>query len=82
MLIGSPAGEARQIGEHLVRICVEDVWAVLVDQDPRLVRHVIGVAGDVRAAIDHQHPLAAVRRQPLGHDRAGEARADHNVVIM
>ena len=60
---------------------MEDVRAVAVDEDARLVEMVIGVAADMRPPIDHQHPLAGIRRQTLGHHRAGEARAHDEIVV-
>ena len=80
MLIGPPAGEARQVADDLLRVGVEDVRAVPVDLNPRRVLVVEGVAGHVRALVDDQHLLARAGRQALGQDRAGEARAHHQVV--
>ena len=48
---------------------------------PAASRMVVGVAADVRAPVDQQHPLAELRGQPLGQHRAGEARADDQVVV-
>ena len=60
VLIGTPAGEARQIGEHLRRVGVEDVRSVFVDHDAGVVEPVEGVAPDVRTPVQDQHALAAV----------------------
>ena len=50
MLVRPPLGELRQIIDHLLAVGVEDVRAVFVVQDARLVRLVIGIAADVRRA--------------------------------
>ena len=39
---------------------MEDVRPVAVDQDAVVVVVVVGVAGDVVAAVDHQHAQAAL----------------------
>ena len=46
--------------------------------DQHAVRVVVveGVAGDVLAAIDHEHAQAANARDPLGHDGSGKTGAD------
>ena len=58
VLVGAPAGEARQIGEDLLAVGVEDVRAVAMDQDPVLVRRVEGVAGDMRPPVAEEDPPA------------------------
>jgi len=47
-----------------------------VDQDAVLVDRVVGVAADVRAAVDHERPEPAFLGQLARADRAGEAGAD------
>src|SRR3954453_22669889 len=72
MLVGPPSGEARQEGEHLVGVGVEDVWAVAVNQHSGVVVVVKRVSGDVRPAVDQQRPLP--RLGQLSSQRgAGEA---------
>ena len=65
MLIRAPLGELGEIVDDLVRIGVEDVRPILVDQHPRLVEMVIGVAGDMGALVDDEHVRAMLARQPL-----------------
>ena len=55
---------------------MEDVRPVLVDQDAVVVVVVVGVAADVVAPVDDEHALPELRRQALGHHRAGEAGPD------
>ena len=59
---------------------MEDVRAVLVDQQAGGVEPVIGVAADMAAAVDQQHALVALAGQPLGQHAAGEAGADDEPV--
>ena len=66
VLVAPPLGKPRQVVEHPPVIGVENVRAVLVDQNSGVVQAVIGVAAHVGAALQHQHPLAAVLRQPPG----------------
>src|SRR3546814_18826759 len=82
MFIGPPSGEAGEIVEYFLRIGVEDVRAIAVDEDSGIVKLVIGIAADMRAAVDQQHLPAAVGGQPFGHDGAREARPDEHAVIM
>ena len=77
VLVVPPLGEAGEVVEHPLVVGVEDVGAVLVDEHPRLVQAVIGVAADVVPALQHQHPQVSPLRQLPGGDRPGEARA-HN----
>ena len=48
MLVGTPIRELREMVEDLLRIGMEDVRPVLVDQQAGIVVAVIGVAADVR----------------------------------
>ena len=74
-----PLGKAGQPVEHPLVVGVEDVGAILVDQDARLVGPVIGVARHVVPPLQHQHPAALLRQRP-GRDRSGIARAHHQRV--
>ncbi|MPN10095.1 hypothetical protein SDC9_157388 [bioreactor metagenome] len=51
-----------------------------MDQDAGAVGAVIGVAGDVAAALQQQHPLAAALCQLSGGNGSGKARADDQAV--
>ena len=80
MLVGTPVGEAREIGEDLARVGVEDVRPVLVDEHAVLVVVVVGVAADVRPLVDEQDGLVQLRGQPLRQDAAGETGANDQIV--
>jgi hypothetical protein len=80
VLIRAPLGELRQVLEDVGRVRVEDVRAVRVDQDPRVVVAVVGVATDVRALVDDENALVALAGQPLGEHAAGETRTHHQGV--
>ena len=82
MLVRTPLGEPGKIGENLVRVGVEDMRPILVDEDSGIVEAVIGVAADVRAPVDQQDVGVVLARQPLGENRAGEARADDQIIIF
>src|SRR3954447_17273495 len=60
---------------------MKNVWPVLMDEDAVLVDVVVGVAADVRPAVDHEDAAVASGRQALRDDRAGDARADHDGVV-
>ena len=83
VLVGRPLGEAGEVLVHAVVVGVVDVGAVLVHQDTGLVLVVVGVAGDVVAALQHAHPVAAGLSQATGADGTSIARAnDENVVLL
>src|SRR5947208_2011689 len=82
MFVWPPFGELRQIIDHLAAVGVEDVRPVFVIEDAGLIGLVIGIAADVRTAVDQQHARPMLARQPLGEDRAGEAGADDQIVIF
>ena len=76
VLVGPPVRELRQVFDGLGVLRVEDVRAVAMDEHAVLVVVVVGVAGNVVAPVDHQHPLVALRGEPLGDHRPGVAGAD------
>ena len=82
MVIGPPAGEAREVAPHLLAVGVEDVGAILVHQDAVAAGVIVGVARDMVAPVDQQHALAELARDPLRHDCAGEPRANDQPVII
>ena len=51
-----------------------------MDQHARIVVKVVGVAADVRTAVDHQHALAQAGGQAFGQHAAGKAGADNQVI--
>jgi len=58
MLIGAPLSEAREVVEDALAVRVEDVGAVVVDQYACRICCIVGVAGDVGAAVDYEYLLA------------------------
>lgn len=62
-------------------IGVKDMRSVLVDEESRIVETIIGIAANMRAAVDHQDPLSGLGRQSFGHDRPRKPRADDHHVI-
>src|SRR3954452_21396477 len=81
MLVRPPFCELREIVPHLLAVGVKDVRAVLVVEDSRLVRLVIGVAADVRPTVDQQDSRAMLRCETLGEDGAGKAGPDDQIVV-
>lgn len=61
MLVGYPAGEAREVVDNSLGIGMEDMRTIAVDENAIGVEFVVGVAADVRAAlVDDQNLLASV----------------------
>ena len=82
VLVRVPGGEVAKVAPHGLRSSVKYVPAVAVHKSPCLVWRVVGVAGDVRAAVDHQDTPAELGRYPLGEGRAGEPGSyDHPVKV-
>src|SRR4029079_14025125 len=81
MLVWAPFGELRQIFDHRVAVRVEDVRPVFVIEDAGLVGLIIGVAPDMRPAVDQQHPGTVLARQPLRKDGAGKAGPDDQIIV-
>ena len=80
MLVGPPLRELGEVGEDPLRIGVEDVRTVLVDEQPVLVLVVVGVAADVVAQVTDQHLLVGLAGQPLCDHAACESRSHHEVI--
>ena len=74
VLVVPPPGEPGKPVKDLFVIGVEDMGAVLVDQHPRLVRTVIGIAANVVPPLQHQDPFPLIRQSAGGHG-AGIARS-------
>ena len=64
----------------LLVVGVKNMGAVFVDEYPRFVQAVVGVAADVVPALQHQYLFPFFRQSPGGH-RAGVARARHPDVV-
>ena len=80
VLIIAPLGEAGQVLIDPPVGGMEDMGAILVDEDAGVVQAVVGIAADMVPAFQHQHPLAAPFGQLPGGYRAGKARADDQAV--
>ena len=57
VLVGTPGGELGQVVEHFLGVGMEDVWSVLVNQDPVVVVVVVGIAAYMRPHITDEHTL-------------------------
>src|SRR3546814_231606 len=68
MLIRPPLRKAREIIENLCRIGMENMRAILMNEDARGVQAIMRIASDVGAAIDQQHLLARADGEALSHD--------------
>ena len=80
VFVGAPLGELREVVDDALGVGVEDVRAVAVNQHAGFVVVIVGVAGDMRAPVDHQHALVQAPGQPLGEHAAGETGADDQVI--
>ena len=79
---GQPFGELPEVVPDALGIGAEIMRSVLVDQHTDAVVEIVGVAGDVRPAVDHQAAFVQLAGQPLGQHRPREPRADDEVVIV
>jgi hypothetical protein len=57
------------------------MWAILVDQHARIIVTIEGVAADMMAAIDHQDPVAALRRQAFCKYRSGKSGTNDQDIV-
>ena len=74
--------ESVRILPHALDVGVEQVGAVLVDLDARLLVEVRGgVAADTGASVDDEYVLPAPLRDLLGDGQAEKARADDEIVV-
>ena len=80
VLVRAPRREPAQIVHDRPGVGVEDVRPVAVDHDAGGVVAVVGVAADVRPAVDEEDALVGLGGQTLGQHAAGEASADDKVV--
>ena len=81
MLVGTPIRELREMVEDLLRIGMEDVRPVLVNQQAGIVVAVVGVAADVRPAVDDEDALVALARETFRKHAAGKAGADDQPIV-
>jgi len=80
MLIGSPLGELREILEDLGRIGMEDVRAILMDENSGVIKPIKGITGNMRPPVDQQDARTVFAGQALGQHAAGESRANDQEV--
>lgn len=80
MLILTPLGKVGEVIHDALRIGVEDVRTITMDQHAGVVMKIVGVAADMRAAVDHQRSLAETGGQPFGQHAAGKPGADDEVI--
>src|SRR6185312_9672102 len=73
-------GEARKIIKNLLRIRMENVRAIFVDQYTGVIEAIVRVATNMRPPIDEQNRFARTARQALRQHTPRVARA-HNQII-
>ncbi len=81
VLVRQPLGERAQVVDHVLRVGVEDMRAVLMEANSIRTERVVRVARDVRPFVDHQDACSELAREPLGDRAAGQAGADHEEVV-
>jgi hypothetical protein len=62
--------------ENGFAVGVEDMRAILVNENAGLVVSIVGIAADMRPAIDHQDLFVTLARQPFGNNAPGETGTD------
>src|SRR6185437_11035023 len=70
MLIRTPFREPREVLEHLFRVRVENVRAILMDQNAGIIHPVIRIASDMRSAVYQEHAFARAGSKTLRQNRA------------
>ena len=80
MLVGTPFSELAQILKDALRVGVEDVRAVLVDQNAVVVIMVIVIAADVVELINDKNLLIRLACQPLRKHAAGKTRSYYQII--
>src|SRR4051794_846811 len=80
MLVGTPLGELRQVLEDLGRVGMEDMRTIAMDENPRVIKGVKGVAGNMRSPVDEQDARAVFAGQALGQHAASESGANDQEV--
>src|SRR5512146_3213866 len=59
---------------------MKNVRAVFVNQDAGVIKAIVGIARDVRAAIDQQHMFARAAREAFGEHAPGVTGADDEII--
>ena len=81
MLIPGKGGEAAEEVIHPPAVGVKNMGAIPVNQYAVLVQTVVGVACDVRPALQHQYPSAAPLGQLTGGNGASHTGAHNQALI-
>ena len=81
VLVVGPIGEAREEAVHALGGGVVDVRPVEVDEDPRIVQTVVGVAGDVVAALEHADAEPRGLGQTAGANGTGVSRSHDDHIV-
>ena len=81
VLIGTPFGEFREVIEDGFGIGVEDVRAVLMNEQAAFVIAIIRVSADVRPPVDEKHALITLGRKPLRQHAASEACSNDQPIV-
>ena len=82
MLPSLPFTKLVDILPDVLVVCVEQVRAILVHEDSKLIAEVVAVATDVWSLVDDEGSLPAARRQLLGNDCARKSTSDDQKVIV
>ena len=82
MLPSLPFTKLVDILPDVLVVCVEQVRAILIHEDSKLIAEVVTVATDVWSLVDDEGSLAAARRQLLGNDCPRKSTSDDQKVIV
>src|SRR5215207_10051737 len=80
VLIRVPLREPGKISENSLRVGMENMWSVLVDENSRIIIAVISVSTDVIALVYQKNRITPLRRETLRQHTAGEARPNNQPV--
>src|SRR5262249_41645958 len=75
-----PLRELGKILENPLRVGMEDVRPILVDQDAIFIVAVVGVPADMVPLVDDQNSLPGLAGQPLGEHAARKSRPDDQII--
>src|SRR5690606_13673802 len=80
VFVEAPVREPAQIFKDALRIGVEDVRSVRMDEHAGLIEAIIGISTDMRSPIDQENGLAG-GCEAFRADAAGKASADDEIVV-
>lgn len=81
MFVGMPGSKMREVVENFLRVRVENVRAVLMDQDPRVIETIESISADMSAPIAEQDRLIKIAPQAFGQHTAGKTGPDNEVIV-